>query len=249
MLIVDDVHSGYAGGPDVLRGVSLTIQPGELVVVLGRNGAGKTTLLRTISGLLSCRQGNIQLGDTILRGLQPHRVARLGVAHVPEGRRVIPGMTVVDNLKLGAFSVLGRQQLKASLAEVSELFPALRRLLLVRAGTLSGGQQQMLAIARALMSNPRVLLLDEPLTGLAPVIQDDVMTTLGQLRAHDRTILLVEQNARRSLAIADRGVVLAEGSIVVEGDAAMLATDVRVKEGYLGIHPEDVEPHKTEESE
>lgn len=248
-LIVDEVQSGYAGGPDVLRGVSLTVQPGELVVVLGRNGAGKTTLLRTISGLLPCRQGDIRLGDTSLRGLRAHKVARLGVAHVPEGRRVIPGMNVVDNLKLGAFSVLGRQELKASLDEVLELFPALSRSLLVRAGTLSGGQQQMLAIARALMSNPRVLLLDEPLTGLAPVIQDDVMTTLGQLRAHDRTILLVEQNARRSLGVADRGVVLAEGRIVLEGEAAMLATDIRVKEGYLGIRPEDAKPHKIQESE
>jgi len=238
-LSVEELESGYAGGPNVLRGVTFRVSPGELVVVLGRNGAGKTTLLRTVSGLLACRGGDIRLGQTSLRGVRPHKVARLGVAHVPEGRRVIPGMSVTDNLKLGAFHSSGRHTLDALQSEVLEYFPSLRRQLTVRAGTLSGGQQQMLAIARALMSRPRLLLLDEPLTGLAPVIQDDVMSTLDGLRESDRTILLIEQNAQRSLAIADRGVVLAEGRVVLEGAAAMLAVDPRVQEGYLGIRPED----------
>ncbi|PRZ44320.1 branched-chain amino acid transport system ATP-binding protein [Antricoccus suffuscus] len=244
-LVVEGVRVGYPGGPDVLRGVSLSVRPGELVVVLGRNGAGKTTLLRAISGLLPCRSGECRIGTASLRGMRAFRIARRGLAHVPEGRRVIPGMSVADNLRLGAFPIAHRRDVDDTLAEVLELFPSLRRTLSARAGTLSGGQQQMLAIARALMSRPRVLLLDEPLTGLAPVIQDDVMATLSRLRADERTILLVEQNAARSLAIADRGVVLVEGEVGLEGAASTLATDPRVKEGYLGIRPEDNQPNSS----
>jgi branched-chain amino acid transport system ATP-binding protein len=236
-LVVRDLHTGYPGGPDVLRGVSVTVRDGEIVAVLGRNGAGKTTLLRAISGLLPCRSGDIELGGRSLRGVRPHRVARRGVGHVPEGRRVMPGMSVVDNLLLGAHRIGARRDADAVLAEVLEFFPTLRRALKAKAGTLSGGQQQMLAIARALMSRPQVLLLDEPLTGLAPVIQDDVMTTLAGLRTADRTIVLVEQNAQRSLAVADRGVVLADGVVVVRGAARELLADPAVREGYLGADP------------
>lgn len=244
-LVVDNVQVGYPGGPDVLRGVSLTVRPCELVVVLGRNGAGKTTLLRAISGLLTCRSGECRMGTKSLRKMRAFRIARQGLAHVPEGRRVIPGMSVADNLRLGAFPIGRRRDVDDALAEVLELFPSLRRTLSARAGTLSGGQQQMLAIARGLMSRPKVLLLDEPLTGLAPVIQDDVMTTLSRLRDDQRTILLVEQNAARSLAVADRGVVLVEGEVGLEGTASSLATDPRVAAGYLGIAPEENQPVKS----
>jgi branched-chain amino acid transport system ATP-binding protein len=220
-----------------------------MVVVLGRNGAGKTTLLRTISGLIGCRTGGVALAGSQVSGLKAHKIARLGLAHVPEGRRLIPGMTVADNLWLGAFSLAQRREGDAVLTEVLDLFPELGRRLKQRAGTLSGGQQQMVAIARALMSRPKVLLLDEPLTGLAPIIQEDVMALLGRLRSNDRTILLVEQNAERSLAVADRGIVLAEGRVSLQGDAKQLATDSRVIEGYLGIRLEPRERHRTEESE
>ena len=236
-LVVQDLRTGYPGGPDVLDEVSLTVSDGEIVAVLGRNGAGKTTLLRAISGLLSCRSGDIRLGDRSIRGLRPHRIARLGLGHVPEGRRVIPGMSVLDNLLLGAFQIRGRGEIDELLDEVLQYFPTLRVALKSKAGTLSGGQQQMLAIGRALMSRPGVLLLDEPLTGLAPVLQDDVMSTLAGLRRGDRTIVLVEQNAQRSLAVADRGVVLSEGRVSVQGTASALLTDPAVREGYLGSGP------------
>jgi branched-chain amino acid transport system ATP-binding protein len=245
-ITLDSVTAGYPGGPDVLHEVSLTVRTGEMVVVLGRNGAGKTTLLRAISGLIPCRSGHVRLGDSELSGARAHKVARRGVAHVPEGRRLIPGMSVVDNLRLGAFALAGRGEVDAVMAEILELFPDVAARLKQRAGTLSGGQQQMVAIARALMCRPEVLLLDEPLTGLAPIIQADVMALLGRLRAQQRTILLVEQNAERSLAVADRGVVLAEGRVSLEGEAAQLAADDRVVEGYLGIRPEPLE-HQVQE--
>ncbi len=241
-LEVRELRTGYPGGPDVLRGVSLTVHDGEIMAVLGRNGAGKTTLLRAISGLLPCRGGDVVLGGRSLRGVRPHRVAARGVGHVPEGRRVMPGMSVADNLLLGAFRIGGRRQAEPVLEEVLEYFPTLRRALKAKAGTLSGGQQQMLAIARALMSRPQVLLLDEPLTGLAPVIQDDVMATLATLRSGDRTIVLVEQNAQRSLAVADRGVVLADGTVAVRGAAGDLLTNPAVREGYLGTDPAATRP-------
>lgn len=232
-LTVESVRAGYAGGPDVLHGLSLEVVPEELVVVLGRNGAGKTTLLRAISGLIRCREGRITLGDTTLSGLRADRVARAGVAHVPEGRRVIPGMSVGDNLRLGAFT-MKKDAMEAQFDEVVDLFPALKERVDQAGGALSGGQQQMLAIARALMSRPRLVLLDEPLTGLAPVIQESVMEVLDGLRSQDRCILLVEQNAQRSLAIADRALILSEGRVTLEGTAESLANDPRVKEGYLG---------------
>lgn len=252
-LSINGLRSGYPGGPDVLRGVSFDVRDGEILAVLGRNGAGKTTLLRTISGLLPCRDGDIRLGEASVRGLRAHRVARLGVSHVPEGRRVMPGMSVLDNLLLGAFRITRRRDIDGALSEALEYFPSLGSALKARAGTLSGGQQQMLAIARGLMSRPRVLLLDEPLTGLAPVIQDDVMTTLAGLRTSERTIVLVEQNAQRSLDVADRGVVLASGVVGVQGTAADLLRDNAVREGYLGaesnppIRPDRATFHQGEE--
>lgn len=247
-LIVERLRTGYPSGPDVLRDVSFSVHEGEIVAVLGRNGAGKTTLLRAISGLLTCRSGDIRFGGRTLRGIRAHRLAGLGVGHVPEGRRVMPGMSVHDNLLLGAYRITRRRDIDGSLTEVLQYFPSLRTALRVKAGTLSGGQQQMLAIARALMGRPRLLLLDEPLTGLAPVIQDDVMATLAGLRTRDRTIVLVEQNAQRSLAIADRGVVLARGTVAVQDIAETLLTDTAVREGYLGAAPDQTDrSHRREE--
>lgn len=232
-LDISQLRTGYPAGTDVLVDVSFTVHDGEILAVLGPNGAGKTTLLRAISGLLPCRSGDIRFGATSLKGLRAHRIARLGVGHVPEGRRVMPGMTVLDNLLLGAYR-MRRRDLDGVLVEVLDYFPTLRRALKISAGTLSGGQQQMLAIARTLMSRPRVLLLDEPLTGLAPVIQDAVIVTLSELRSKDRTIVLVEQNAQRSLAVADRGVVLADGRVAAHGSASDLLSNPAVRESYLG---------------
>lgn len=232
-LTVESVRSGYAGAPDVLHGVTLAVHPGEVVVVLGRNGAGKTTLLRTISGLLPCRDGRITVGDATLNGLRADRVARAGVAHVPEGRRVIPGMSVGDNLRLGAFT-MKKNAMEASFAEVIDLFPVLKERVDQAAGALSGGQQQMLAIARALMSRPKLLLLDEPSLGLAPLVVKGIFDAIRRLNREDgMTIFLVEQNAYHALKLAHRGYVLVNGRITMSGTGRQLLDDPSVKAAYL----------------
>jgi branched-chain amino acid transport system ATP-binding protein len=234
-LEVQRVVAGYPGAPPVLHDVSLTVEPGEIVAVLGRNGAGKTTLLRTISGMLKCRAGSVCLASRAVDDLTAARRARAGLAHVPEGRRVIPGMTVVDNLRLGGWVLRSRNAIDDQLEEVMNTIPALRGWHDRVAGSLSGGEQQMLALARALMSRPTVVLLDEPLTGLAPIFRSDVLAVVEAMRASGRAILLVEQNAAETLPIATRALVIHEGRITLSGLARELWADGAVQGKYLGL--------------
>ncbi len=233
-LVVTGLVSGYRGGPNVLHDVSLEVARGEILVVLGRNGAGKSTLLRTISGVIPARAGRIEVDGRDLTGRAPHEIARSGIGHVPEGRRVIPGMTVLDNLKLGGHTLRTRRGIVAQLQELYELFPVLPEWRNRLAGTLSGGQQQMLSIARALMARPDVVLLDEPLTGLAPILRAEVLAVIERMKSA-RAILLVEQNAAETLPVADRALVLHEGRVTLSGAAADLREDDAVQERFLGI--------------
>jgi branched-chain amino acid transport system ATP-binding protein len=220
-----------------LHSVSLHVPDGQLVCVIGSNGAGKTTMLRTVSGLLSPASGEITLAGRPLAGERPYVIARLGVAHVPEGRHVFPDQTVTDNLLLGAFTRRRRAhhaELDADYESVFELFPRLKERRAQLAGTLSGGEQQMLAIGRALMSRPRLILLDEPSMGLAPILLDEVFRRLSDLKARGITMLLVEQLAYRALEVADYAYVIEHGRIEIEGPAAQVLTDPRVQEAYLG---------------
>ena len=237
-LAVQDVVAGYGGAP-VLDGVSILVEPATITAVLGANGAGKTTLLRTISGLVRPRQGRITVGGANLARKPPEAVARAGVAHVPEGQGVITELTVEENLRLGALLRTGRKgraSRAAAVAESYQRFGVLAKRRHRAAGTLSGGERQILVIARALLAAPRVLLLDEPSLGLAPMVVAQVMDLVRQLRDDSGlTVLLVEQNARSALRIADRGVVLNLGKVVADADAAELLADVGLRRHYLGF--------------
>ncbi len=234
-LAIEDVVAGY-GGVSVLNGVSVAARPGTITAVLGANGAGKTTLLRTISGLVRPRQGRILVDGTNLARRHPEDIARAGVAHVPEGQGVITELTVEENLRLGALSRPGGAVRSAALADAYRRFPLLAERRKRQAGLLSGGERQVLVIARALMSAPRVLLLDEPSLGLAPRMVAQVMDLVRKLRDEaGLTVLLVEQNARSALAIADCGMVLNLGKVVADDDAATLAADVALRRHYLGF--------------
>ena len=233
MLAVDDLQTAY--GPVVaLDGVSFEVAPASITAVLGANGAGKTSLLRTVSGVVRARAGRVRLEGRSIGHLPVERIVRLGMAHVPEGRGVIEELGVEDNLRLGGLW-RGRGG-REGLDDVYELFPRLRERRARAAGTLSGGERQMLAIGRALMSRPRLLLLDEPSLGLAPIVAAQIMALLRDLR--DRTgltVLLVEQNARAALSIADRGIVLSIGRVVADDDPSALAADTALRHAYLGI--------------
>ena len=234
-LAIEDVVAGYGGVP-VLNGVSVAARPGTITAVLGANGAGKTTLLRTISGLVRPRQGRILVDGANLARRHPEDIARAGVAHVPEGQGVITELTVEENLRLGALSRRGGAVRSAALADAYRRFPLLAERGKRQAGLLSGGERQVLVIARALMSAPRVLLLDEPSLGLAPRMVAQVMDLVRKLRDEaGLTVLLVEQNARSALAIADCGMVLNLGKVVADDDAATLAADVALRRHYLGF--------------
>jgi branched-chain amino acid transport system ATP-binding protein len=234
-LTVEDIVAGY-GGVLALRGVSLSVRPGTITAVLGANGAGKTTLLTTISGFVRPRQGRITLEGTDLTRRRPEEIARAGLAHVPEGQGVITELTVEENLRLGALWRHGHTGRAGALADAYRRFPLLAAARDRSAGTLSGGERQILVIARALMARPRVLLLDEPSLGLAPRIVAQVMGLIRRLRDETGlTVLLVEQNARSALGIADRGVVLNLGQVVAAEDAAVLAADVGLRKHYLGF--------------
>ena len=237
LLEVRGVRAGY-GEVEVLRGVDLAVAPGELAALVGANGAGKSTLLKCISGLVQSTSGTIRVGGQSIAGAPPARIVRLGVAHVPEGRQIFGRLSVADNLRLGAYAHL--RQLSPGgvadrIAEVCRIFPALTARLPAEASLLSGGQQQMLAIARGLMARPRLLLLDEPSLGLAPVVVGEIFEVLRSLRQAGVGILLVEQNARLSLAIADRGYVLETGRVVLSGTGKDLLRTPEVVHRYLGV--------------
>ena len=232
-LVVDNVHTFY-GPVEALRGASLRVDPGEIVTLIGANGAGKSTLLMTISGNPACRSGSIYFEGTDITRMTTHNIARLGVAQSPEGRRVFSRMSVYENLLMGARDI-SRVQLSDGLERAFTLFPRLKERLTQRGGTLSGGEQQMLAIARALMSRPRLLLLDEPSLGLAPLIVKQIFSAIRDINATEGlTVLLVEQNAYRALQLAHRGYVLVNGEIVLAGTGTDLLANPEVQAAYLG---------------
>ena len=234
-LTVEHVEAGY-GGVIALQDVSITARPGTITAVLGANGAGKTTLLATISGLVRARKGRVALDGTDLTRRPPEEIVRAGVAHVPEGQAVITELTVEENLRVGGLWRHGQAGRAAALADAYQRFPVLEAARSRSAATLSGGERQILVIARALMASPRVLLLDEPSLGLAPRIVAQVMNLIQRLRDESGlTVVLVEQNARSALAIADRGIVLNLGKVVAAEDAAVLAADVGLRQHYLGF--------------
>lgn len=222
------------GAIKALHGIDLRIEEGEIVSLLGANGAGKTTTLRAVSRLLPIEGGDILFQGKSLSSLPPHRVVSLGIAHVPEGRGIFPNLTVLENLKLATWTSKKKSSLAALYRAVFELFPRLEERTAQLAGTLSGGEQQMLALGRAMMTDCRVMLLDEPSMGLSPILVKEVFRAIRAINAKGTTMLLVEQNASMALKIAHRGYVLANGRIVLEGPAADLALDERVKEAYLG---------------
>jgi len=232
MLEIQDLHVFY-GEIRALKGVSLSVGAGEVVALLGNNGAGKTTTLRAVSGLLQTRGGDVRVDGVTVVGLLPHEIVLRGVAHVPEGRRIFNRLSVLENLLMGGYARTDRS-LDADLEGVFEMFPRLRERRDQVAGTLSGGEQQMLAIGRALMARPRLLLLDEPSMGLAPVLVEQIFETITDINRHGTTILLVEQNAAMALSIATRGYVLETGQVVLEGPAAALADNPEVRRAYLG---------------
>jgi len=234
LLEVRDLHVFY-GNIEALKGISLDAQPKQIVAILGGNGAGKTTTLRTISGLLRPRSGSITCDSKSLVGVAAHVIVGLGLSHVPEGRRIFNILNVEENLDLGGYLIRSHGKLvKERKAAVFELFPRLAERRMQLAGTLSGGEQQMLAIGRALMSDPKVLMLDEPSLGLAPMLARSVLKTVRRIADRGAAVLLVEQNARQALAIADYAYVIEVGRIALEGEAAVLARDERVQKAYLG---------------
>ncbi|MGO2859811.1 MAG: ABC transporter ATP-binding protein [Brevibacterium sp.] len=234
MLTLDNVSTGY-DATDVLHGVSITAKPGELTVILGANGSGKTTLFKTISGLLRTRSGTITYADRQIGRARPNTIVKRGIAHCPEGRHLFGKMSVEKNLRLGTYPHRNRTRTEEILAEVFELFPILREKAKQPAGSLSGGQQQMVAIGRALMSDPSLLILDEPSMGLAPLVVEQVLESVAQINSNGIGVLLSEQNAKASLAIAHRGYVLAEGRVVLADDAAKLLDNPQVQAAYLGL--------------
>jgi branched-chain amino acid transport system ATP-binding protein len=233
LLAVEDLHV-YYGQIHALKGISLHVDPGEIVTLIGANGAGKSTTLKTISGLLRPRQGRISLVDEDLGALPAHEIVAHGVVHVPEGRRIFGQLTVHENLLMGAFIRVDRPGIGSDLERVFTLFPRLQERRTQVAGTLSGGEQQMLAIGRALMSQPKVLLLDEPSMGLAPVLVEQIFETIIGINKQGTTVLLVEQNAYMALQIANRGYVMQTGEVALAGSAKELRANEEVRKAYLG---------------
>jgi branched-chain amino acid transport system ATP-binding protein len=236
LLEVDGLEVTY-GKIRAVKGVSFAVDGGSLVTLIGANGAGKTTTLRTLSGLVAPSAGTVVFDGRRIDGVPAHEIVERGIAHVPEGRRVFPRMSVAENLELGAFSRHGQvapAEQRADMDRILGLFPVLAERRRQAAGTLSGGEQQMLAIGRALMSRPRLLMLDEPSMGLSPIMMNLIFSTLAELKTQGTTILLVEQNAQAALALADRAYVIETGSVVLEGSAGELAASEQVRKAYLG---------------
>jgi branched-chain amino acid transport system ATP-binding protein len=234
LLELDDIHS-YYGHIHALKGVSLQVDEGEIVTLIGANGAGKSTTLRTISGLIHARQGKVRLRSQDITNLAPHEIVAIGIGHVPEGRGIFPRLTVRENLEMGAFTISDPAEVKRRIDFVFTLFPRLGERVNQKGGTLSGGEQQMLATARGLMLKPQILLMDEPSMGLAPVLVETIFSVIHNLNREDgTTILLVEQNANMALRYAARAYVLETGRIVLSGTAKEIAQNPQVKKAYLG---------------
>lgn len=233
MLKVDNIHVSY-GSIEAIKGISFEVNPGEIVTLIGANGAGKTTTLQTLSGLLRPTKGSITFKGTDLIRTPAHNILAMGIAHVPEGRRIFQEMTVMENLEMGAYIYSNSSQLEADLERVFTSFPRLKERRRQIAGTLSGGEQQMLAMGRALMSRPELMLMDEPSMGLAPILVDEIFKIIERINKEGTTILLVEQNANRALHIANRGYVLETGKIVLSGNSKDLLSSDEVREAYLG---------------
>jgi branched-chain amino acid transport system ATP-binding protein len=234
MLEISDIHT-YYGNIHALKGVSLSVEKGEIVTLIGGNGAGKTTTLRTINGLLKPRQGKVFLDGEDLSGYKAHQIVYKGVAMVPEGRGIFSRLTVSENLDLGAYSRNDRSSIPADLERIFAIFPRLKERIKQLAGTLSGGEQQMLAIGRALMAHPRLLLMDEPSMGLSPILVEEIFRIISEINSQGTSILLVEQNAQMALSIANRAFVMETGNIVLEGKASDVAANPQVRASYLGI--------------
>ena len=234
LLEIENLHT-YYGYVHALKGINLTVEEGEIVTLIGANGAGKTTTLRTISGLIRPREGRIVFDGQEVQGMPAHKIVQMGVCHVPEGRQIFSTLTVMENLNMGAYTLGGdKEAIEENRRRVFDLFPRLEERKNQLGGTLSGGEQQMLTIGRALMSRPRLLMLDEPSLGLAPMLVKAIFETIQEINQRGVTILLVEQNARAALKIADRGYVLETGRVVLSGPAQELLQDERVRKAYLG---------------
>jgi branched-chain amino acid transport system ATP-binding protein len=235
LLTISDLQVSY-GAITALRGISLHVEEGEVVTLIGANGAGKSTTLRTISGLLQPRSGSIEFDGQSIVGLPPHRTVEKGLVQVPEGRGIFSNLSVDENLQLGAYTSRDARQVEADRQRAFELFPRVKERLTQNAGTLSGGEQQMVAIARAMLTRPRLLLLDEPSLGLAPQIVQTIFQVIREINSQGTTILLVEQNARMALQVAHRAYVLEVGEITMSGPASELASSDEVRKAYLGVH-------------
>ena len=233
MLEVKDLEV-YYGVIQAIKGISFHVEEGEVIALIGANGAGKTTTLQTITGMLNAQAGSIQFEGTELTKIPAHKIVSMGMAHVPEGRRVFAQLSVLENLKLGAYTRKDKTEIEESLKRVYKSFPRLEERKNQLAGTLSGGEQQMLAMGRALMSKPRIVLMDEPSMGLSPIFVEEIFNIIKEISAEGTTVLLVEQNAKKALSIADRAYVLETGKIVLEGDAKDLLNDESIKKAYLG---------------
>ncbi len=234
LLEVSDLDVAY-GDVGALWGVSIHVDPGTIVAIVGANGAGKTTLMKAISGLVRPKRGEIRLGGASLVGRAPEEIARMGIAHVPEGRGLFRQMTVLENLELGAFQPKARPRLKQSLEKAYALFPRLKERAQQKAGSLSGGEQQMLAIARATMSDPALLILDEPSLGLSPLVVQQMFALIQTLHGQGVTILLVEQNIHQALKVAAHGLVLKTGELAMQGSGAELLADPEIQKAYMGV--------------
>ncbi len=233
MLEISSLRAGY-GPAEVLRGIDLMVRPGEIVAVLGANGAGKTTLNRAISGVIKVRGGTIRFHDEEIAGLSPAAIVSRGLIHVPEGRRIFPNMSVRENLIMGSYA-RAKQNRARNLERVFATFPRLLERARQAAGTLSGGEQQMLAIGRGMMAEPRLLILDEPSLGLSPLLVEEMFTLIGRINAEGLAVMLVEQNVMQSLALAHRAYIIEQGEIVLSGAAAALAADPALQKAYLGL--------------
>lgn len=233
MLEIKDLNV-YYGVIQALKGISFEVNEGEVIALIGANGAGKTTTLHTLTGLISAKSGSIVLDGKDITKTPAHKIVKMGIAHVPEGRRIFQNLTVLDNIRLGAFTRRDKDGIAADIEKVYKLFPRLEERKTQIAGTLSGGEQQMLAMGRALMSKPRIVVMDEPSMGLSPILVSEIFDIIENIREQGTTVLLVEQNAKKALSIADRAYVLETGKIVLSGKASDLINDESVKKAYLG---------------